>query len=259
MQTCEDFEQLRAPGADGTLAGDEASRFASHLEACHACSTDLAVQRAVREALRASAGALAEPAPAALRARVEAVVRPTRVLSFDAGRKAAPRRLARVWHWMPRSVAAALVVAVAGVVGVGALAPPGSVLALELTLDHLKCRLIAALDPASQPEELARRWQAERGWAIQVPASSAERGLTLLGLRTCLFHEGHLAHVMYDLRGQRVSLFVMPDRASAAAGLSMMGQHTVSWTRGDRTYALVMPAGAAPLTDVAAYVEREAR
>lgn len=259
-RVCEEFDGLRAQWADGSLEPEAAQTLERHVSACPGCAADARAQQAVRLALRNHAAALREPASPALRARVEALVRPRgTVVPFDAGRRARPATGRRPWQWVPRSVAAALVLAVGGVFAAGALAPSGSVLAVETALDHLKCRLIASVDPASEPEAIERRWQAQRGWPIRVPASLDSHGLRLMGLRTCLFHEGHMAHVMYDLRRERVSLFVMRDRSSAAAQVSVLGQRTRSWVRDGRTYVLVVPATVTSVDEVAAYFEAEAR
>jgi anti-sigma factor RsiW len=260
IRGCEQFDVLRAQWADGSLAPDTAEALERHTKACPACAADARAQQVVHRVLRRHADALREQAPPALRARVTSLVgQRANVVPFAAARRPRSWAASRPWQWIPRSVAAALVLAVAGVFAAGALAPAGSVLAWETALDHLKCRLIAAVDPATEPEAIERRWQAQRGWPIRVPASLDSGGLTLVGLRTCLFHQGQMAHVMYDLRGDRVSLFVMPDRTSAAADTSVLGQRTRSWVRDGRTYVLVLPATVASVDDVAAYFEAQAR
>lgn len=259
MALCSDREGLRAQWADGTLNAADSARLSSHAAQCPACAGDAARQRWVHQALRARADLLREPAPEALRARIQGVLRPDNVVSIAAGRRAAAPTRSPVWRWVPRSAAAALLLAVSGLLLAGALGPRGVLLAAELALDHIKCRVIAAVDPSARPPDIERRWEAERGWAIHVPASAPDRGVTLLGLRTCLFHEGHMAHVMYDLRGQRLSLFVMPAGESPALDVDVFGQRAVSWAHRGRTYALVADADSTLPADVAAYFEAEAR
>jgi anti-sigma factor RsiW len=133
------------------------------------------------------------------------------------------------------------------------------VLAAQLAFDHLKCLVVAATEAGVVPAEVERQWQERRGWPIGVPASAPSLDLQLVGLRTCLYHDGHMAHVLYEHGGQRVSLFVMPQREAAAAVLSVFGQQTRTWSHDGRTYAMVADAAAGPLEAVAAYLEAHAR
>lgn len=72
---CPDEEALAAL-LEGTLAGAEREVVEEHVRRCSLCQIDLAEQRRVREALRRLAPELA--APAALRQRVRAAIRPRR-------------------------------------------------------------------------------------------------------------------------------------------------------------------------------------
>jgi anti-sigma factor RsiW len=174
-----------------------------------------------------------------------------------------PRGARPAWtavaRWMPRSAAAAVLLAVAGIVAAGALAPRGGVLAAQLALDHLKCLVIAHAEPHVEAADVEQQWQAARGWAIKVPPSSAAHGLRLVGLRTCLFHEGQMAHVLYEHAGHRVSLFVMPQHESPETALAVFGQQTRTWSHDGRTYALVAAGSAGTLGDVEGYLRAQAR
>jgi anti-sigma factor RsiW len=253
MSSCEQTIERLCQYADGALPEPERAEVDRHLARCRDCQSEVATQRAVRAALRTHAGALREPASVGLRSRVTAMVASPAVLPFRAAR---PRRASQRWaRVVPASLAAGLVLAV----GIGALAPSGTVLAAQLALDHLKCRVIATVSPEADPGELARRWQHDRGWPIAVPGSRPELRLSLLGLRNCLYHDGTMAHLMYDYRGHRVSLFVMPHREAAAPDMSLLGQHTLTWAASGRTYAVVADAAAGDLGEVAAYLRQDVR
>jgi anti-sigma factor RsiW len=262
-QTCERFGGLRARWVDGDIDAADALSLRLHLESCEACERDVREQREVRELLRARAVALRAPAPETLRQRVAAIVadgaaKPASNVVPMRPRAARPL-LGTLRQWMPRSAAAAVFIAVAGVVAVGALAPRGSVLAAQMALDHLKCMVIAPTRPGVDAAEIEQQFREQRGWAVTVPPSAPALGLQLVGLRTCLYHDGHMAHVLYELEGKRVSLFVMPHREAAAAALQVFGQQTRAWSHDGRTYALVAAEESGSLDGVAAHFEANAR
>lgn len=259
---CEHYEAARTRWVDGVAEAAEGLDLRLHLDACPACADDVARQAEVRQALRASADELRGAAPEHLRQRVAdlvagAAARPAAHVLPMPARPAARGRL--VWRWIPRSAAAAVLLAVAGVVAVGALAPRGGVLAAQLALDHLKCLVVAPTSPRVVAEDVERQWAAQRGWSITVAPSTEEHGLRLVGLRTCLYHDGHMAHVLYERDGERVSLFVMPHREGAAASLDVLGQQTRTWSHDGRTYALVTDRAAGEVDQLAAYFAAHAR
>jgi anti-sigma factor RsiW len=210
------------------MARDERSAIERHLAACGACHAEALRERAVHDLLRSRAGALRETAPAHLRDRVR---RGSRVLPLPSTRPA--RRAATSWR-MP--LAAGLLLAL---IGAGAFAPAGSVLAAQLAFDHLKCQWLSPSNPGVDPETLETHWQDSHGWAIDVPPGDPAAGLVLEGARRCLFHGGSMAHVFYRFEGQSVSLFIVPSPSSRDHGQAIMGIDTLTWAAGDRTYALV--------------------
>lgn len=261
--TCEGYEHLCVRWADGDLAPGEQVEFGRHLAACPACAADVEAQRRVRAALRDQAPALNGRAPDEVRR--QALAAWTAAGERRGGRVVAmrPRPSRQVWpvlrRWVPRSAAAAVLLAVAGVLLLGTFGPRGGVLAGELALDHLKCLLIASAEPNTDAATVEREWQASRGWSIGVPPSSPGHALRLVGLRTCLYHDGQMAHVLYEHHGHRVSLFVMPAREAQADSLELFGQHTRTWRQDGRTYAVVASQAAGPLDEVATYLRAHAR
>lgn len=269
-KTCREFDAARRRWVDGEAAPAEALGLRLHLASCPVCEEDVRQQREVREALRLRAAELRGLEPRAsedLRRRVAAIVAdaapatsapqaPTLAATTTHSGRALRRS---VWQWLPRTAAAAVLLAVTGVVLTGALAPRGGILAAQLALDHLKCLVIATTSPGADPAVIGREWRERGGWDIEVPPSAEAIGLRLVGLRTCLYHEGQMAHVLYDVHGERVSLFVMPQHGRAGAELDVLGQHTRTWSRGGRTYALVAAGDPGPLEAVAAHFEAHAR
>lgn len=252
MPSCEHIAPSLCQFADGTLPLSAHPDVVRHLEQCPACARDLEEQSSVRRALSAEAGVLRGTAPDALRARVTALVSsPKTVVPFPAA--ARPKK---TWtRLVPASLAAGVLLAAA----VGAFSPAGTVLAAQLALDHLKCRAIAAVTPDADAMAVAREWEDRWGWPVTVPPTASSLGLSFVGLRNCLYHDGTMAHLMYDYRGHRLSLFVMPHSEARADALAMLGQHTETWAAGGRTYALVVDGTAGNVDEVAAYLRQAAR
>lgn len=250
MGTCQDFASQLTAFVDGVLEPIEARTVEAHVEACRQCAAAVATEQAARSLLRRHAPALRPTAPSGLRARV-APAASTRVVPFR------PRR--PLWRLVPLSAAAALLLAVLSVVAVGALAPQGTLLAAQLTLDHLKCLLLDRSHGPADPAGLAAHWEAEHGWAVDVPAGAPEQHLELVGLRQCLFDGGTMAHVLYRHEGRSVSLFILPRTRPSVPILEIMGHETIVWQGQGRTYALVVDEPSADSRTLAAYLAARAR
>ena len=244
--SCDDLRPRAGALIDGELAAGEALALEAHASTCHACAALVAEQRVTRAVVATRASELRGTAPEALRTSVErslnapagAIVRP-----FPARTTSAPRRWASTVtsRW---SVAAAVVLAVAGVFAVGGLGD-SRLFAAQLALDHYKCALIDHGHEGVVATDLEAAWKSERGWDVVVPPTQPALGLSLVGIRRCLTAEGQVAHVLYEAGGRRVSLFIMPSAVDAgAADLSIMGVDTRSWSQDGRTYTLVGASGA---------------
>jgi len=252
MNDCQAIGPLLGGHVDGELGAEARELVAAHLSSCARCRDAEAVQRQTRALVRAHATDLRETAPAPLRAAVAG--RPVPVQA------PVPRRSAP-WRWVPLPAAAALVIAITGVVAIGALAPRGSVLAAQLTMDHLKCALITHDRPHQQPEVASAEWRQRRGWEVTVPASAPDGQLEFVALRRCLYSDGEVAHLIYRAGrdGRPVSLFVMPRARHSAPGLAIMGHDTVTWSANGRTYAVVGDLPAADFQRAVAYLQAHVR
>lgn len=66
---------------------------------------------------------------------------------------------------------------------------------------------------------------------------------SLVGKRRCLYGHGPVSHLIYDVGGQPVSVFVMPRReftpGAAPIHHEVFGQSADVWSHGDRSYAVV--------------------
>jgi Putative zinc-finger len=108
------IQDYLAAHADGELAGDELRAAEEHVAGCAECRELLAAQRALKRTLRENAASVT--APAALRARMAAVLDAEDAAAREAAREAAPARRApsaipRARIWIPAAIAALLIVA----------------------------------------------------------------------------------------------------------------------------------------------------
>ena len=256
MSKCQDLDPLFAAYADGEVAANDRAAVEAHLERCPPCRERVAEQRTVRAVLAARRPTLRACASAHLRARCAAYGRSAARRPFSFGLSGAARR------WVPLSLAATLVLAVAGAFLFG-LNDKVNALTAQLTLDHVTCFQFA-------PERLghadasaaSREWMAKQGWPIQIPASSVSAELELLGIRRCSMSSGRVAHVMYKWRGEPLSVFVVPRtirRMREHEIAEKFGHDAVMWTEGDRTYVVLARARPADLVPVVGYVRANAR
>lgn len=245
---CRELDGPLAPYLDGEA--DAASRAAieSHLSRCPPCRDAADGEREARDVLHARRAQLRPRASELLRARCVAHAR-----------TAAPRR-SLLRRAAPFSLAATLVLAVAGVFLFGV---NHEAVAAQLALDHLKCFDVIGEEGTRDPAAAESAWRARRGWDIDVPASSPEQGLELVGVRRCLSTDGTAAHCMYRWRGEPLSIYIVPhelDGATAAEqAFEKFGHRAIMWTAPGRTYVIVTRGRREGIDAVAAYIRQRVR
>jgi anti-sigma factor RsiW len=252
MSKCRELEPLLASYVDGEAPTDARAWVDSHLDRCPPCRTRVAGERAAREILVTRGKGLRPCASEHLRARCAAHrLRHSKIFALPRG------------VWMPLSVAATLVLAVAGAFLFG-LTDSAAAVAAQLTLDHVGCFQVA-------PERLAhvdaadagREWAASQGWTLQVPASSAAAQIELLGVRRCMTASGATAHLLYKWRGEPLSVYVLPrtlrNHAQVDEIVDTFGHEAVLWSARNRTYVVLAHGQPADLGSVVGYMKTQAR
>jgi anti-sigma factor RsiW len=235
--TCQDISPLLPLVADDDLPVEVRAAIDQHLAHCASCQAEAALQRDVSHLLRARAEGLRGRAPEDLRARLQP--------------QGAPVRAAFSPFRLPVAATVLLTLLILG--GYGLTSSSSTVLAAQLALDHLKCvRLIQDHDGRGiDPVEAGREWTRAHAWTLSVPDSPADTPSRLVGVRRCLYGHGHLAHLLYEVDGEIVSLFIMPrteyQAREQAALRQVLGQQTRVWAAGDQTFALVTGAATADL------------
>jgi anti-sigma factor RsiW len=284
---CKDLESLVTPYVDGEVTPQQCAAIEAHLSECPDCRKCAEAESGARAVVRRCRDSLRAPAPASLHAKCRKLaaehagpdhheqhhgqeqVAASQGLPSHAGPPFASSGLPSPgvivaprsdWRWWaPVSMAATLMLAIAGVLVFGLVSGRGTALAAQLAEDHLRClRAVSRRAPADSVQ-MSERWQKNRGWFVKVPASSPGDDMEFIALRRC-FHgdRQELAHALYRHRGRIVSLFIFPDDDSRRhANLEIMGQRELIWSQGGRSYAIVADGAAADVYALKAFFSRK--
>ena len=247
MAHCTDIDALITRYVDEDLTADERETVEAHVRHCAGCRGRLTAEGEARRAIRRHAPALREVAvPEPLRARLTEAAAEAERTRTAAGRARTVRaRLARA------AIAASLVIGVGLWLTAVITRQSTTVLAAQLSADHVKCFLTnhdhGVLDPAPVADFLRQRYD----FRATVPASRESLGLRLVGARRCITGEGTNAHLLYTWRGEPVSLYMLPGGEHARQSHQVLNHTTEMWAGQNGTYVLVLPSGAqsTPLVD----------
>ncbi|MEO5894226.1 MAG: hypothetical protein ABIS06_00815, partial [Vicinamibacterales bacterium] len=161
-----------------------------------------------------------------------------------------------ILRWAPLSVAATLLLAVAAVFTLG-LNNKVQALAIQMTLDHVKCSRFARPSTSLDAASAGQQWAATYGWPLRVPASSASTGLELRAVRRCAVTDGRVAHLIYEWQGQPLSLYVLPEKVvdEPEQVVERFAHESVVWSQNGRTYVVLAHAPRQDLDGVVRYVK----
>jgi anti-sigma factor RsiW len=237
---CSRINPLVTPFVDGNLPDPDRRAVEDHLRVCPPCHSRVAAEREVRELIRTRApGLRATEAPDALHATCWALARLDPRAAAEGARAVPPVRR-RTKQLAPYALAASLVIVVGGAFVYQATDKSASVLAAELTADHLKCfAMNRALGTQQAPAAVESSMASGFGWQMHLPDDPASAGLELVGSRPCLYGEGKIAHIMYRHDGRPVSLFMLPKVARTEELVEVLGHEAAIWCVGNRTFVLL--------------------
>ena len=136
------------------------------------------------------------------------------------------------------SMAAALLLVVGGVLLYALTGLSPTVLAAQLTVDHVACFAVHDADTPVDVRASEEQYERAYGGDIRLPRAVIG-GLQLVNMRRCFCGEGVAAHAMYRLHGRPVSLYVIPDANRGRASMDVFGHDAVMWSNGNATYVLV--------------------
>ena len=272
MSDCRTIDPLVTPYIDGELPDADRRAVDAHLTACPPCHSRVAAERAVREALSTRRHDMATTtAPPALRAACAGLC--SRKSTVDNRQSAGDTRQSAApgtWHpslstplssfrlqtLVPFALAASLVLLVGGAFVYQLTESSATVLAAELTADHMKCfALNAVLGTHQTPTAVESAMLTGFGWHMRLPDNPAQVGLELVGSRPCLYGQGEIAHIMYRHDGRPVSLFMLPKSARAAQIVDVLGHQAKIWCVGDRTLVLIAHEPRQSVERLAEYVQ----
>lgn len=243
MAHCTEIESLIAPYVDDEASAAERDDVERHIRRCAPCQRLLDSGLAARRLLVDHAPALrATTAPPALKARLASLAVQARTPRTQVVRA----RLVRL------AVAASLVVGCGLWLTALVTRQSTTVLAAQLTADHVKCSFTNHDHGMLDPQDAAAFLRERYDFAARVPAGDESLGLRLVGARRCLSGEGTNAHLLYTWRGQSVSLYMLPGGAHGQQGHEVLGHAAEMWPGHNGTYVLVASGDGgslAPLVD----------
>ncbi len=233
MKNCADIDRLMTSYVDGEIAAADRLAVDAHLAVCPSCFARADAERAARRILRSQASTLTRPAPAALRARcvgaapsLGTAVRPTRVGL-------------RVRQWVPLSVAATVLLAVAGVFMAGQQERLEASFVAQLAIGYDKCFTELRTGHPRLDAAQTARLAAEYGFDVSALASAESEQLSLADVRFYDYDGGSMAHLLYEVAGQPVSFFVIPGVRRAERSIEVMGLHARLWSNDAAACVLV--------------------
>ena len=255
MPSCASIDPLVTPYVDGELPEGDRAALEEHLRACPPCQARVEREQAVRDLVTARKPELISlRAPSALHARCTAACRGAGATFSRAG---APAWRARV---VPFTLAASLIIIVAGAFAYPLTARSARLMAAELAIDHRKCALFNnVLGTRHTPALVEASLAADFGWPARLPDEPERAGLELVGERTCLYGEGRIAHVMYRHQGRTVSVFMLPNDVRRNEVMSVLGHQAVVWSVGNRSFVLVAREPVAEAERMASFVRASLR
>jgi anti-sigma factor RsiW len=249
MHKCRDVVARMPRYVDASLRPEERAEIDRHLEKCRPCREKATHEAAGRTVLRHCAGHFKQvEVPEQLRMRCRAAARAA------AG---TPRRERGPGLPLFLTLGAAAVAGAAAFVI--ATRRSSRVLAAQLALDHLRCFLTVPPDaPTVTTAEATAQVAATVGPEVQIPPESVAEALRLIGVRRCLYGNGSLAHLLYQLRGEDLSLFILPG-THPAGDVTTLGHRAQIWAGDRATFVAVGSAESPEFTRAAAVLRQHAR
>ena len=255
IKTCGDLDERLAPYVDGEAAADTRRAVDAHLTKCPPCRRNADAEAAMREVVAQRRDELKASAPASLRERCERAASSAQLPASGSG---LPPSRSLVRRWAPLSLAATLLLAVAGAFLFG-LNNRVEALASSLVLDHIKCFATPGNASADALARASERWQTTHGWAISVPPSDASAELHLVNVRRCLTTDGGAAHILYTWRGAPLSVYVLRENAGRDSALDRFGHEGAIWCANGRTYAVIADGHPPDLPHIVDYMKARVR
>jgi anti-sigma factor (TIGR02949 family) len=259
---CADLDERLAPYVDGEATPESRRAIDAHLAACPDCRDRADAESAARTIVRSHRDGLSAPASETLRARCGEIANrqsPSRIGNPQSPiQSSLGTRQSAIRRWAPLSLAATILLAVAGVFLLG-LNDRVEALASSLVIDHVKCFAMPGNASQADLAQSASRWQQDQGWPITVPPTEPEEQLRLVNVRRCFTTDGRAAHMLYTWRGAPLSVYVLQENAGRDGVVNRMGHEAAIWCANGRTYAIVAEGHPADLQHIVDYMKARVR
>ncbi len=258
MNSCSTIDPLVTPYIDEELAAADCARIEQHLRACPPCYQRVAAERAVRALIQVRKPALRHEC-ASLKLRTACARLTSNAARPSAGATLPP---GAVWRARlgPVALAASVVLLVGSAFVYQVTDRSTTVMAAELTADHVKCFALNSLLGTHQaPSVVESSMAGSFGWQARLPEDPERAGLELVGARPCLYGEGRVAHIMYRYHGQPVSLFMLPQSTRPESLTEVMGHECAVWSTGNRTFVLISREPRDDVARMASFVQASLR
>jgi anti-sigma factor (TIGR02949 family) len=259
---CADLDERLAPYVDGEATPESRRAVDAHLAVCPHCRNLADAEGAVRTIVRGHRDGLSAHASETLRARCGDIANRQSPIAIGTQQSSlhssTGSRQSTIRRWAPLSLAATVLLAVAGVFLLG-LNNRVEALASSLVIDHVKCFATTGNASRADPALSASRWQQDQGWQITVPPTESDEQLRLLNVRRCFTTEGRAAHLLYTWRGAPLSVYVLQENAGRDSVVDRMGHEAAIWCANGRTYAIVADGHPADLQHIVDYMKARVR
>jgi anti-sigma factor RsiW len=231
MSGCPDKTHLVHAFVDGELDAVNAEAFETRLKTCPACASAVGELQDLRE--RIARPELREPAPAALRNRLEAMI--------EAETERPRRRIPSAVPWSLAGGFAALAASLA----VTTSLPSTTVLADQLVADHVRSTLASHLvDVETSDRHAVKPWFAGKIDFAPPVVDLAQQGFPLVGGRVD-YLDGRVVAALVYRRGKHViNVFIRPEPKGLRlpAARAHDGYSLVRWTEGGLEFWAVSDA-----------------
>lgn len=229
---CEAWREKLDAYVDGELAPSEANALSAHMRNCSACAAE-AVQRVQMKRALAAAGKRYKPR-AQFRERVAKSV-------------STKRRWKLGWQWLIIAIPAVMVVVVSILVNLSVQREKalGQRVYSELTDLHVAALASATpVDVLSTDRHTVKPWfEGKLPFTFNLPELQGSE-FTLLGGRVTYLEQTPGAHLIYQLRKHRISVFIFPEQSGQLAKLhsgpmSALSFNLESWAQNGLRYFVV--------------------
>lgn len=248
MTACPHQLPLLSALIDNELDAANAAAIEAHAASCDGCGRTLAEWRGVRVAITGAPG-MRDVAPAALRARIDALV---------------PEKTFRVSRW--RWAGGGAVIAIAASLALVLAVPPGANAELE---DEVIASHVRSLQPghlidiATSDRHVVKPWFNGRIDFAPPVVDLKDRGFALVGGRLDYLRDGNVAALVYRHDRHVINLLIRPAprgwMASAAVEHQRDGYGILRWRRGDLEFWAISDVDPASLHAFRTAVEQATR